>query len=236
MRLEHSQSSSKIGARILIIEDESTIAELLRTGLTYEGFRVSVVSGGEEGLECADKEDFDLVILDLMLPDIDGFEICRRLRLRGNDIPIIMLTARREIPDRIKGLNMGADDYVTKPFSFEELVARIRAVLRRRGSAAEPTQLSAADITLDLEAHEAYKGGKPLELTPTEFALLELFLRHPRRVFTRETLLNRIWGLDYEGDRNVVDVHISNLRRKLGDRERRLIRTIYGIGYSFRPD
>ncbi len=221
--------------RILVIEDEKTLAELLCAGLTYEGFEVSVATGGEEGLRKALKGDVDLIILDIMLPDIDGFEICRRLRLSGNNVPIIMLTAKRELSDRITGLNLGADDYIVKPFSFEELLARIRAVLRRRGNPFEPTRLQVGDIVLDLEAHEAYRAGKRLDLTPKEFALLELFMRHPRRVFQRDTLLNRIWGLDYEGDRGVVDVHISNLRRKLGDRARRLIRTIYGLGYSFDP-
>ena len=227
--------SSPAAPHILVIEDEETIAELLRTGLSYEGFQVSMAGNGWEGLEQALTGEFDLIILDLMLPGLDGFEVCRRLRLHGNKVPIIMLTAKRALPDRVAGLNLGADDYITKPFSFEELVARIRAVLRRRGKGSEPTVLRVGDIVLEVEAREAYKNGEKLDLTPTEFALLELFLRHPRRVFSRETLISRVWGLDYEGDSNVVDVHISNLRKKLGDRERRLIRTIYGLGYSLDP-
>ena len=221
---------------ILVVEDEPTIVELLRIGLAYEGYKVAVAHDGRTGLEMADKGGFDLMILDLMLPDLDGFKVCRRLRMRGNDIPIIMLTARKEIADRVAGLDMGADDYITKPFSFEELVARVRAVLRRRGNTGEPTVLRAAGLVLDLETHEVRRNDEPIDLTPTEFALLELFMRHPRRVYTRDTLLNRVWGLEYDGDANVVDVHVSNLRRKIGDRARQLIRTVYGLGYSFRPE
>lgn len=219
-----------------MVEDELTIAEVLRIGLTYEGYEVALAHDGRSGLKMANESNFDLLILDLMLPDLDGFEVCRRLRTRGSEIPIIMLTARKEISDRVAGLNMGADDYITKPFSFEELVARVRAVLRRRGNVAEPKVLYAANLVLNLETHELRRGGEPVNLTPTEFALLELFMRHPRRVYTRDTLLNRVWGLDYEGDVNVVDVHVSNLRRKIGDQERRLIRTVYGLGYSFQPE
>ncbi len=222
--------------RILIVEDEPTIIEFLRTGLAYEGYDVIIASDGNAGFNHATRTEFDLIILDIMLPDMDGFEICRRLRVRGNDTPIIMLTARREIADRVAGLDLGADDYVTKPFSFAELLARIRAVLRRRGNRAEPSKLQAAALTLDTETHQVTLEGEPIHLTPTEFALLELFMRHPRRVFTRETLLNRIWGYDFAGDTNVVDVHISHLREKINDKPPRLIRTIYGLGYAFHPE
>lgn len=222
--------------RILIIEDEQTILEFLRVGLTYEGFQVEVAPDGWSGLRLFNAQEFDLVILDLMLPDLDGLEICKRLRASNPDVALILLTARREIPDRIAGLNLGADDYVTKPFSFEELLARIRAVLRRRGRPEEQSLLAGGGIVLNSATHEVYKDGEPIELTPKEFALLELFMRHPKRVFTRETLLNRIWGFDFTGDTNVVDVHIHHLREKIGDRSRRLIRTNYGLGYSFRPD
>jgi DNA-binding response OmpR family regulator len=171
-----------------------------------------------------------------MLPGLDGFEVCRQLRESGYDVPIIMLTARKDVPDRVTGLNLGADDYLTKPFSFDELLARIRAVLRRRGQVSESPILRALDLALKPETHEAYKADGPLDLTPLEFTLLELFMRHPRRVFIRETLLNRVWGYDYVGDTNVVDVHVGHLRDKLGDHTRRLIHTVYGVGYSFRPD
>ncbi len=230
------ESRPPSGPRILVIEDEPTIIEFLRTGLAYEGYRVSVAPDGKTGLDLIGRESFDLVILDLMLPDVDGFEVCRRLRTWGNDVPIIMLTARKEIADRVTGLDLGADDYVTKPFSFAELLARIRALLRRRGDQVEPSELRAADLVLNVETHEVAKSGQPIHLTPTEFALLELFMRHPRRVFTKETLLNRIWGYDFAGDTNVVDVHISHLREKIGDRPPRLIRTIYGVGYTFHPE
>jgi len=151
-------------------------------------------------------------------------------------VPIIMLTARREISDRVTGLDLGADDYVTKPFSFAELLARIRALLRRQGKQAEPHLFQAAGLLLDTETHQVTQAGEVIHLTPTEFALLELFMRHPRRVFTRETLLNRIWGYDFEGNTNVVDVHISHLREKIGDKPPRIIRTIYGLGYAFHPE
>jgi DNA-binding response OmpR family regulator len=222
--------------RVLVIEDEPTITEFLRVGLTYEHNQVEIAEDGLAGLALARQHSPDLIILDVMLPGLDGFAICRQLREAGDQVPIIMLTARKEVSDRVDGLNLGADDYLTKPFSFEELLARIRAVLRRRGQPAEPPVWRAANLALRPETHEAYQGGAPLELTPIEFALLELFLSHPRQVFTRETLLNRVWGYDYAGDTNVVDVHVGHLREKVGDHDRRLIRTVYGVGYSFRPD
>ncbi len=222
--------------RVLVIEDEPTIIEFLRVGLTYEHSAVEIAEDGPAGLALAKQHDFDLIILDVMLPSLDGFEVCRQLRQSGYDVPIIMLTARKEVPDRVTGLNLGADDYLTKPFSFDELLARMHAVLRRRGKASEAAILRALDLTLKPETHEAYKNDVALDLTPIEFALLELLMRHPRRVFTRETLLNRVWGYDYVGDTNVVDVHVGHLRDKIDDRARRLIRTVYGVGYSFRPD
>ena len=220
----------------LVIEDETTIAEFLRIGLSYEGWDVTVAVDGAAGVRLALREPFDLLILDLMFPDLDGITVCQRLRAAGHDVPIIMLTAKGETADRVAGLDHGADDYLTKPFSFEELLARIRAVRRRLGRAEEPVIFQAAGLALDPETHEARRGDELLDLTPTEFALLEFFLRHPRRAFSRETLFNRVWGFDHVGDTNVVDVHISNLRDKIGDGSKRLIRTIYGVGYNFRPD
>jgi DNA-binding response OmpR family regulator len=222
--------------RVLVIEDEPTIVEFLRVGLTYEQAAVDIAEDGLSGLALAKQHEYDLIILDVMLPGLDGFEVCRQLRQSGYDVPIIMLTARKEVPDRVMGLNLGADDYLTKPFSFDELLARMHAVLRRRGKSIEPTVYRALDLTLKPDTHEAYKNETVLDLTPIEFSLLELLMRHPRRVFTRDTLLNRVWGYDYVGDTNVVDVHVGHLRDKLGDRARRLIRTVYGVGYSFRPD
>jgi DNA-binding response OmpR family regulator len=221
---------------VLVVEDEPSITEFLRVGLTYERCAVEIAEDGLVGFELAMRGGFDLIILDLLLPGLDGFGVCRKLREAGNEVPIIMLTARKEVPDRVMGLNLGADDYLTKPFSFDELLARIHAVLRRRGHSTEPQVLHAADLTLNPDAHEAHLKDAALDLTPIEFTLLETFMRNPRRVFTRETLLNRVWGYDYAGDTNVVDVHVGHLRDKIGDRQRRLIRTVYGLGYSFRPD
>lgn len=221
---------------ILVIEDEPTIAESLRVGLTYEGMRVTVTTDGRSGLQVSEDQEVDLVILDLMLPDIDGMVVCRRLRARSSTLPIIMLTARGEVQERVQGLQLGADDYIVKPFSFDELLARVYAVLRRAGVSRPSTVLRIAGLTLDTETREVTLNGRQLELTPTEFALLELFMRHPRRVFTRETLLSRVWGFTYVGDSNIVEVHMSNLREKIGDHERKLIRTIYGVGYCLRPE
>jgi len=238
VRNEEIRGSENGGRRVLVIEDEATITEFLRIGLSYEGFDVVSASEGRSGLRLATEEAFDLVILDLMLPDLDGFAICKRLREGGSETPIIMLTARKEIPGRVAGLTMGADDYVTKPFSFEELLARIQAVLRRRGGGEAGNLIVSSGIAVNSDTHEAHRGGERRNLTRTEFAMLELMMSHPKRVFTRETLLNRIWGFDYPGDTNVVDVHISHLRRKLnaaGVEARDVIRTVYGMGYTFRP-
>jgi two-component system response regulator MprA len=230
------ETTIKAQLRVLVIEDELTITEFLRVGLTYEHCEVTVAEDGPSGLALTHQQEFDLIILDVMLPGIDGFELCRQLREEGNNVPIIMLTARKDVSDRVTGLNLGADDYLTKPFSFEELLARINAVLRRRGKSIEQPVLRAQDLSLNPETHEAYKAGVLLDLSAIDFALLELFIRHPRRVFTRETLLNRIWGYDYVGETSVVDVHVSHLRQAIDDNERRIIRTVYGVGYSFRTE
>ena len=230
------QKTMDTSLRVLVIEDEQTITEFLRVGLTYEHCEVTVAQDGPSGLALAHQQEFDLIILDLMLPGLDGFELCRQLREEKNDVPIIILTARKDVPDRVTGLNLGADDYITKPFSFDELLARIRAVLRRRGKSIEKPILHVLNLSLNPETHEAYRDGTLLDLSAIDFALLELFMQSPRRVFTRETLLNRVWGYDYVGDTNVVDVHVGHLRQAIGDGERNLIRTVYGVGYSFRPD
>ncbi len=222
--------------QVLVVEDEPAIVEFLRVGLRYEHYQVTVAEDGISGLALARAQEFDILILDVMLPGMDGFAICRQLREMGSQVPILMLTARKEVPDRVAGLKMGADDYLTKPFSFEELLARLQALLRRSGKPNGQTLLQAGELRLLPETHEAYQGTRPLDLSALDFALLELFLRHPRRVFTRETLLNRVWGYEYIGDTNVVDVHIAHLRKELGESGRRLIQTVYGVGYSFRPD
>jgi DNA-binding response OmpR family regulator len=220
---------------ILIIEDDPVITEFLKTGLKYEGYQVTVCGAGEDGLKELRKNSFDLIILDVMLPDIDGFDVCRRLRSFGHEMPVLMLTVKKDISDRIKGLDSGADDYLTKPFSFDELLARIRALLRRSGHAAEKNILRSGNILLNIDLRQAHVSGREVGLTPTEFSLLEIFIRHPQRVFTRETLLNRVLGYDYDGGTNIIDVHISHLRNKLGDKKGVLIKTVYGSGYSFNP-
>ncbi len=221
---------------ILVIEDEPTIVEFLKTGLSYEGYKVIVALNGKSGLELFKKEKIDFIILDIMLPDVDGFEVCRKIRASDTTVPILMLTAKKDVTDKVKGLDLGADDYLTKPFSFEELLARIRALLRRTGRQVDESELKAANIVLRLDTREVFVDNEPVTLTPIEFSLLKLLMQHPRRVFTREALLNQVWGYDYPADTNVVDVHISHLREKIKDKPPRLIRTYYGIGYAFYPE
>jgi DNA-binding response OmpR family regulator len=218
--------------RVLVVDDEETISEFLAMGLSYEGFVVDVAADGATALEIARRTRPGLAILDIMLPGMDGFELCRRLRA-SSDIAIIMLTARGEVDDRVTGLDSGADDYVAKPFKFKELMARIRAVLRRRNIQLNQV-LRFGDVSLNRDTREVERAGRRIELTPREFELLELFIAHPRQVFTRETMLNRIWGYEYTGDTNVIDVHISYLREKLGDHDHMLVQTVRGVGYVLR--
>ncbi|MBI1800689.1 MAG: response regulator transcription factor [Chloroflexi bacterium] len=221
--------------RLLVVDDEPTILEFLKTGLGYEGYEVMCCADGLEALRLAHEHKPDLIILDVMLPRLDGFAVCKRLRA-ASDVPIIMLTARDEVPERVTGLELGADDYLTKPFAFIELLARMRAVLRRRGLSAESQALRFADISLNRETREVRRGERAVNLTPREFELLELFMSHPRQVFGREVILNRVWGHDYDGDTNVVEVHIGHLREKLSDRPPRLLQTVHGVGYVLRED
>ena len=218
--------------RVLVVDDELTMREFLEMGLGYEGFDVRTAADGSVGLETAKTWGPDLVILDRMLPGMDGLEICRRLRAAG-DVGVLMLSARGEVDDRIEGFEAGADDYLPKPFTFKELLARVRAVLRRRGIVLGRV-LAVGDLSLDRETREVTRADRSVELTPREFELLELFIGHPRQVFTRESILNRVWGYEYDGDANVIEAHISALREKLGDRERTLIRSIRGVGYTLR--
>ena len=222
-------------ASILIVEDESGIVEFIKTGLEYEGFLINSVEKGTEAIKFLENNDCDLIILDIMLPDIDGFEVCKRIRQSCNSVPIIMLTAKKDVTDRVTGLNIGADDYLTKPFNFEELLARIRALLRRTNKNFEMVELHIAGISLNKETKTVRRNGKKIILTPTEFSLLQLFMENPERVFTRETLLNRLFGYNYVNNTNIIDVHISHLREKIGDRSANIIRTRYGIGYYFYP-
>lgn len=215
--------------RILIVDDEPNIANLLRVGLKYEGYSVEVADDGPDALRAADRFKPHLVILDLMLPGIDGIEVAKRLR-QDPEILIIMLTARDQVPDRIAGLEAGGDDYVVKPFVFEELLARIRAITRRR-LPARADILQAGPIILDQERYVVTINGAIVKLSLREYNLLQLFMTNPRRVLTRQLILDRVWGYDFFGDENNVEVYVAYLRRKLGEEARDLIETVRGIGY-----
>lgn len=222
-------------SRILIVEDDPSLVELLRYNLETEGFDVSVARDGEGGLEAIDTQDPDLVVLDWMLPNMSGIEICRQMRQRTatRTTPVIMLTAKGEESDRIRGLETGADDYIVKPFSPAELTARIKAVLRRAHPEQSGTSLSYEDISMDLESHRVTRHDRAIKLGPTEFRLLRTFLEKPGRVFTREQLLDKVWGRDIYVELRTVDVHIRRLRKALNNaNETDLIRTVRSAGYS----
>lgn len=217
---------------VLIVDDEPQIRDFLEVGFVYEGFRVFQATTGPEAIRMAIEHQPDIIILDIMLPDLDGLEVTRQLR-RCYDVPIIMLTAKGEIDDRVTGLDHGADDYLTKPFAFRELMARTRAVLRRRGNNLADI-LTFQDITLDRGTHQVMLREQSIDLTPREFDLLELFLMHPRQVLSRDIILSRVWGYDYEGDDNIVEVYVRHLREKLHDNPPRLLQTVRGVGYTLR--
>jgi DNA-binding response OmpR family regulator len=216
---------------VLVIEDDAQILRVLRLELEHEGYAVETATDGLSGLEKALKEP-DIVILDLMLPKMDGLEVCARVRTKSN-VPIIMLTAKDRIPDRVSGLDRGADDYLTKPFSVEELLARVRARLRERNP--KSNVLSALDLTMDRDRHEVTRGGRAISLTAKEYALLEYLLLHRNKVHTRDELFNGVWGSDFLGDSNLIDVYIRYLRGKIDDGfESKLIATVRGVGYTLR--
>ncbi len=219
--------------RVLVVDDEPLIVQMLSIALSYEKFEVSIARNGLEAIQQASTTKPDLVILDWMMPGLDGLEVCRRLRSAGS-VGILMLTARGEDEDQVTGLESGADDYLIKPFTLPVLLARMKAILRRRGINLQTT-LRAGDVWLDRQTHRVQRGDRPVELTPREFDLLEMLLSHPRQVFSREAIVNRVWGYDYFGDTNVVDVYIRYLREKLNDEERVLIRSVRGVGYSLEP-
>ncbi|MCH7553202.1 MAG: response regulator transcription factor [Chloroflexi bacterium] len=224
-------------SKVLIVEDDPNTVELIRLYLERDGYKVITASDGNKGLRLAREEAPDLIVLDLMLPGIDGMQICRTLR-EESEVPIIMLTARVEEEDRLAGLNQGADDYVTKPFSPKELTARVRAVLRRTARDAvdrAPVEISYEAVFVNTRDRRAEVNGKPLRLTPTEFRLLVLFLREPRRTFTRAQVLDHVYGYDFEGFDRAVDSQIYNLRKKLNveSKDNRYIQTVYGEGYRF---
>jgi two-component system response regulator MprA len=221
--------------RILIIEDDEGIVKLLKKALIYEGYQVDAAFDGETGLVMARDHYPDLVILDWMLPGLDGLEVCQRLRT-GGGVPILMVTAKDSVGDRIMGLDAGADDYVIKPFELDELLARVRALLRRTQPERTPT-LSFADLTLDTSTRQAIRRGRTISLTAKQYDLLELFLRHPRQVLTREMIYDRVWGYDFGGESNVLDVYIRYLRQRLElEGESRLLHTVRGVGYVLREE
>lgn len=222
--------------RILIIEDEPEIANYLRRGLVLEGFQVTVANDGQRGLVAARETPHDLVILDLMLPGIDGFEVASRLRA-ASDIPIIMLTARDAVADRVRGLEHGADDYLVKPFAFEELLARIRVQLRRRQAGQPSDLIRFGYLSLDTAARELRVNERRVELTAKEYDLLELFMRHPNQVLTREVIYDRVWGYDFGGESNIIEVYVRYLRQKLeASGDPRVIQTVRGAGYILREE
>jgi two-component system response regulator MprA len=224
------------GERVLVIEDEARIAQLVERSLIYEGYRVNVARDGMTGLGIARDNPPDLVILDWMLPGIDGLEVCRRLRAAG-DVPILMLTAKDEVGDRISGLDAGADDYLVKPFSADELMARVRALLRRVQPASRPELLRFGDLSLDTGTHRAYRNDRAIDLTAKEYELLELFMRNPRQVLTRDVIFDRVWSYDFGGESNIIEVYVRYLRQKTeSEGETRLLHTVRGVGYVLRED
>ena len=218
---------------ILLVEDELRLAQVVRKVLEEEGHTVDVAHDGEEGLAMAMDGSHDVVVLDVLLPGIDGFEVCRSLRANRVDTPVLLLTALDAVEDRVRGLDAGADDYLPKPFAFQEMLARLRALGRRRVQARDPDQLETGDMTLDLRRRRAARGGHTIDLSPKEFALLEFLMRNQGRVVTRTQILDHVWGYDYSPDSNLVDVYVTYLRRKI-DRghQRKLIRTVRGAGYA----
>jgi len=221
-------------AHVLLVDDDRHITDMLRRALAYEGYGVEVALRGDEALRKALEHPPDLVVLDLMLPGIDGLEVCRRLRASGNQVPILMLTAKDSIPDRVAGLDQGADDYLVKPMELEELLARVRALLRRRNP--EQTEvLRFDDLELDTGSRVARRGPREFNLSTTEYELLQLFMRRPRQVLTRDIIMDRVWGYDFEGESNVLEVYVGYLRAKMeADGEPRLLHTVRGAGYVLR--
>jgi DNA-binding response OmpR family regulator len=222
-------------AHILLVEDEVKLAKFVELELGFEGYQVSVANDGLTGLTMARESSPDLILLDWMLPGMTGLEICRRLRSTGDKTPIILLTAKDEVSDRVAGLDAGADDYVVKPFSVEELLARVRARIRSKSNEDGEDNLEFEDLKLNRSTREVYRNGRLIELTAKEFDLLEYLLRHPRQVITRDKILEEVWGYDFMGDSNIIEVYVRYLRLKLeANDEKRLIKTVRGVGYVLR--
>lgn len=221
--------------KVLVVDDEPSIVDAVATSLRYEGFDVQEAMTGRSALAAAQENTPDLIVLDVMLPDLDGIEVTRRLRQDGIRVPILFLTARDAVEDKIAGLTVGGDDYVTKPFSLAEVVARVRAILRRAGAATDGDgRLRFSDLEMDEEAHEVWRSGVPINLTATEFSLLRFFLMNPRRVLSKAQILDHVWHYDFGGDPNVVETYVSYLRKKLDAQGPPLIQTIRLVGYSLR--
>lgn len=221
--------------RVLVVDDDKAVRESLRRSLVFNSYDVDLAADGHEALQRVADHQPDAIVLDLMMPRMDGISTCRALRASGNDVPILVLTARDAVADRVSGLDAGADDYLTKPFSLEELLARLRALLRRTTTSPDGQKLAYADLTLDPMTREVTRGDRPISLTRTEFTLLELFLRHPRQVLERAQILEEVWGFDFPTSANSLEVYVGYLRRKTeAEDEPRLIHTVRGVGYVLR--
>jgi two-component system, OmpR family, response regulator len=220
--------------RVLVVDDEPNITDLVAMALRYEGFDVGVATNGRDALESARSTPPHLIVLDVMLPDLDGFEVAKQLKQSGHRVPILFLTARDATEDKIRGLTIGGDDYVTKPFSLEELVARVHAVLRRTSPGEQESRIEFADLVMDLDTQEVWRADRSIELTATEFRLLRYLMLNPRRVLTRAQILDHVWDYDFGGDARVLETYISYLRKKIDFVEPALIHTVRGMGYSLR--
>jgi two-component system, OmpR family, response regulator len=227
-------NSAQVEAKLLVVEDDPNIVELLSASLRFAGFEVRTAISGSSGVIAFKEQRPDLVVLDVMLPDLDGFEVIRQMRADGVRTPVVFLTARDATEDKVRGLTLGGDDYVSKPFSLEELTARIRAVLRRTAGEQASPKLSFADLTLDEETHEFHRAGKLVQLSPTEFKLLRYLMLNPNRVLSKAQILDHVWNYDFRGDDNIVESYISYLRRKIDTVQPRLIQTLRGVGYVLR--
>jgi DNA-binding response OmpR family regulator len=222
--------------RALVVEDDAKIASFVVKGLKQAGFAVDHAGDGALGLRLSLSEPYDVAVIDVMLPKLDGLSLVERLRSEKNNTPVIILSAKRSVEDRVKGLQTGSDDYLIKPFAFSELLARVQALIRRAGNVAEPTRLTAGEISVDLLTREVTRAGKPIELQPREFALLEFLMRHSGRVLSKNMIMEHLWGYDFDPQTNVVDVLVCRLRNKLDrDFEKKLIHTYRGVGYALKP-
>jgi two-component system response regulator MprA len=221
--------------RILVVDDEPAVREAVDRALRLEGYETELAADGAQALDALADRTPDALVLDVLMPHVDGLEVCRRLRAAGDRTPVLVLTARDAVPDRVRGLDAGADDYLVKPFALEELLARLRALLRRGAAGERSETLRYADVAVDVLGHTVRRGRRAIELTRTEFLLLELFLRHPRQVLTRSQIFERVWGYDFGPASNSLEVYVGYLRRKLeGDGEARLLQTVRGVGYVLR--